>query len=54
MSWIRISIDIGMQEISKPLYKIYTMFLDMCKKSISDLYGKRCGEEQWSGEARQC
>ena len=32
-------IDIGMQEISKStIYRYISMFLDMCKKSISDLY----------------
>ena len=32
-------INIGMQEISKStIYRYISMFLDMCKKSISDLY----------------
>lgn len=32
-------IDIGMQEISQStIYRYISMFLDMCKKSISDLY----------------
>lgn len=42
-------IGIGMREISQStIYRYISMFLDMCKKSISDLYDEV--KKQWSGE----